>query len=206
MRWPCSRSSTPEIAAGPDCPVEVVALTENHLPRLHEIKGDYLSANCLRVTRTAQGPRVGFSLRPDRLAKPFHSQGLSIARQRDRDEIRGRMGGQALQLVVEDAGQLVALLDAEVEAWRRVLKIWNLLVDEGYRRRGIGAELMDRARAFAMDKHCRAIAAEAQSTNWPALCFYRKMGFEICGVDEHHYTNRDLERKEVALFLYRELG
>ena len=187
------------------CPVEVDTLTENHISRLHEIRADYISHTYVRVSRTDEGAEVGFLLRPDRLTKPFRSQGLSIVGPRDKDEIRCRMGRQAVQLVAEESGRLVALLDAQVESWRRVLKVWNLLVDEAHRRNGIGTELMRRAKEFAHDKRCRAIAVETQATNWPALCFYIKMGFEICGVDDHLYTNRDLERREVALFLYQEL-
>ncbi|HJX38571.1 MAG TPA: GNAT family N-acetyltransferase [Anaerolineae bacterium] len=185
--------------------MEVENLTENHIPRLHEIRADYISHTYVRVSRTDQGAEVGFLLRPERLTKPFRSQGLSIVGPRDRDEIRCRMGRQALQLVAEESGRLVALLDAQVESWRRVLKVWNLLVDEEHRRRGIGTKLMGSAEAFAIEKQCRAISIETQATNWPALSFYLKLGFEVCGVDDHFYTNRDLARKEVALFLYREL-
>jgi ribosomal protein S18 acetylase RimI-like enzyme len=186
--------------------VEFANLTDDHLPRLHEIRADYQSTTYVRVSRAGQGLDVNLSMCQEVLDKPFRSQGMSIIRQKDRDETRGRMGGsQALQLVAEEGGRLIALLDAEVETWRRVLKIWNLLVDEEHRRQGIGTELMRRAEEFAEKRWCRAVALETQATNWPALCFYTKLGFEICGVDDHFYTNRDLERKEVALFLYREL-
>jgi ribosomal protein S18 acetylase RimI-like enzyme len=115
------------------------------------------------------------------------------------------MADRNLQLVVEEDQRLIAFLDAEVEMWRGVLKVWNLLVDEEHRRQGIGTDLMHKAEQFAAQNHCRAISVEAQATNWPALSFYTRMGFRICGVDDHFYTNRDPERKEVALFLYREL-
>lgn len=148
---------------------------------------------------------MAFALRVEHLPTAFRSQGLSIVRRRDREKLKSRMGSESLQLVVEDSGRLIALLDSEVESWRRVLRIWNLLVDKEYRRRGIGTNLMRSAEPFALEKHCRAISVETQATNWPALSFYLKLGFEVCGVDDHQYTNRDLERKEVALFLYREL-
>jgi ribosomal protein S18 acetylase RimI-like enzyme len=186
--------------------MEYTPLREAHLPRLSEIRAEYVSDRCLCLTSAGAGhTEVQFALRAEALDEPFHSQGLSIIRERDRDEIRSRMGSRALQLVVEKDGRLIALLDAEVEGWRRVLKVWNLLVDEQYRGQGLGTKLMQQATEFATQSNCRAISVEAQATNWPALCFYTKLGFQICGVDHHFYTNRDLERKEVALFLYREL-
>jgi ribosomal protein S18 acetylase RimI-like enzyme len=159
------------------------------------------------VNREAsEGPLAnGFILQAEPINPPFRSQGLSIIRAKDRDEIATRMDGHNLQLVVEEGQRLIAFLDAEVETWRGVLKVWNLLVDEEHRRQGIGTNLMDKAEEFATHNQCRAISVEVQTTNWPALSFYSKMGFHICGVDDHFYTNHDLERKEVALFLYREL-
>jgi ribosomal protein S18 acetylase RimI-like enzyme len=157
-------------------------LLEEHIPRLAEIRADYVSDRCARVCRREAGPQVAFALQVEHLPTPFRSQGLSIIRRRDQEEVRDRMGSESLQLVV-----------------------WNLLVDQEYRRQGLGTELMQRADQFGIDRHCRALSVETQATNWPALAFYIKMGFEVCGVDDHYYTNRDLERKEVALFLYREL-
>jgi ribosomal protein S18 acetylase RimI-like enzyme len=187
--------------------MEYETLTEEHLARLGEIRADYVSDRYLRVVKASGDGTLatGYTLQADKLHPPFRSQGLSIVRAKDRDEIAARMAEHNLQLVVEEDGRLIAFLDAEVEQWRGVLKVWNLLVDEERRRRGIGTELMRNAERFGAQNHCRAIAVEAQATNWPAMCFYAKMGFCICGVDDHFYTNRDLERKEVALFLYREL-
>jgi ribosomal protein S18 acetylase RimI-like enzyme len=186
--------------------MEYSPLEEPHLPRLLEIRAEYVSDRHVRVVHArTDGFEASIQLRPEELEEPFRSQGLSIVREKDVDEIRSRMGQQALQLMAEEDGRLIALLDAEVESWRRVLKVWNLLVDEQHRRRGIGTTLLQRATEFATANNCRAISVEAQATNWPALCFYSGLGFQICGVDDHFYTNRDLERKEVALFLYREL-
>lgn len=180
-------------------------LTRNHIARLREIRAEYVSARYLRVIKTGESFEIGFELRAEELEEPFRSQGLTIIRQQDKEEIRSRMDGDTLQLVVEENRRLIGFLDVEIQSWRRVAKVWNLLVDEEYRRQGIGTDLMERAKAFAREKDCRAIVVETQTTNWPALNFYLGTGFQICAVDDHFYTNRDLERKEVALFLYREL-
>jgi len=172
---------------------------------LQEIRAEYVSGKYLRLVKSGDQFEVGFRLQGEELEEPFRSQGLSIIREKDKEEIRSRMDGQALQLVVEEDGRLIGFLDVEIESWRGVGKVWELLVDEEYRRQGIATELMRRAKDFARENDCRAIVVETQTTNWPALNFYLKMGFEICAVDDHFYTNYDLERKEVALFLYHEL-
>ncbi|MBV9281740.1 MAG: GNAT family N-acetyltransferase, partial [Chloroflexi bacterium] len=48
------------------------------------------------------------------------------------------------------------------------------------------------------------IAVETQINNYPAVSFYRKHGFEISGFNDHLYSNDDLARQDVALFLFRE--
>jgi ribosomal protein S18 acetylase RimI-like enzyme len=185
--------------------MECRLMADRDIARLHEIRAEYVSDRCLRVVRTGQSPEISILLQVESLGYTFGSQGLTIVGERDKAETRSRLAGQTLQVVAEDQGRLVALLDAEVESWRRVLKVWNLLVHEEYRRRGIGTRLMRSAEAFALEKHCRAISIETQATNWPALSLYLKLGFEVCGVDDHFYTNRDLAHQEVALFLYRDL-
>jgi ribosomal protein S18 acetylase RimI-like enzyme len=188
-----------------DREMEYKPLAQAHLSRLAEIKADYVSDKYLRVIKTGDGLEVGFALRVEHLEEPFRSHGYGIIREKDKAEIRSRMDANALQLVVEHNGRLVGFLDAEIEPWRNVVKIWDVLVDEEHRRQGIGTELTRRAQEFAAKNNCRALVVETQTTNWPALNFYLKMGFQVCAVDDHFYTNRDLERKEVALFLYREL-
>jgi ribosomal protein S18 acetylase RimI-like enzyme len=185
--------------------MEFKPITSAHIARLQEIRADYISDRYLRLIKTGEGLEVSFALQVEELEEPFRSQGLSIIREKDKNEIRSRMGAQALQLVVEENGRLIGFLDVEIESWRGVAKIWNLLVDKDHRRRGIGMGLMRRAQEFAREKDCRAIAVETQTTNWPALNFYLKIGFQVCAVDDHFYTNHDPERKEVALFLYCEL-
>jgi ribosomal protein S18 acetylase RimI-like enzyme len=49
------------------------------------------------------------------------------------------------------------------------------------------------------------MVAETQTTNVPAICFYRQAGFEFGGIDLSYYTNRDRIDGEVALFMKRKL-
>jgi ribosomal protein S18 acetylase RimI-like enzyme len=105
-------------------------------------------------------------------------------------------------------GFLVAEVDEEVRGyvdmlarpWQRMGWVANLAVDRGYRRQGIGTALMRRARQWARQQGLRVILAEATTKNYPALCFYRKLGFEFCGFNDHYYTNQD-----IALFFVQEL-
>ena len=46
---------------------------------------------------------------------------------------------------------------------------------------------------------------ETQTTNVPAIDFYRSVGFEVGGIDLSYYSNDDVQAGEVALFLKRKL-
>ena len=49
------------------------------------------------------------------------------------------------------------------------------------------------------------IVCETQNYNVPAIEFYRKVGFEIEGIDLSYYSNRDMTEGEVAIFMKRKL-
>lgn len=107
-----------------------------------------------------------------------------------------------------DEGFLVAEVDNEVRGyvdllarpWQRMGWVANLAVGRGYRRQGIGTELMRHARQWARNQGLQVILAEATTKNFPALCFYQKLGFQFCGFNDHYYTNQD-----IALFFVQAL-
>jgi streptothricin acetyltransferase len=100
---------------------------------------------------------------------------------------------------------LVGVVDVKRENWREAGFVWNIAVDRAYRGQGIGYELMKRVIEWGQRKRLRAIVLETQTNNWPACRFYQRFGFQISGIDDHYYTNRDVEKKDVALFWTYEL-
>jgi ribosomal protein S18 acetylase RimI-like enzyme len=78
-------------------------------------------------------------------------------------------------------------------------------VAESYRRMGIGQQLMDRLAERAAPAGLSAMVVETQSTNVPAIRFYRKAGFVLEGIDISYYTNHDYPDGEMAVFLKRRL-
>ena len=107
-----------------------------------------------------------------------------------------------------DEGFLVAELDNQVRGyvdllarpWQKMGWVANVAVDPGYRRQGIGTALLRHARQWARTQGLRVILTEATTKNYPALCFYRKLGFQFCGFNDHYYTNQD-----IALFFVQAL-
>jgi ribosomal protein S18 acetylase RimI-like enzyme len=119
---------------------------------------------------------------------------------------------RSLEQLVEDwqrdEGFLVAEADNEVRGyvdlvtmpWQQMGWVNNMAVDRYYRRRGIGTALVRGARQWAREQGLRQIQAEATTKNYPAICFYRKLGFRFCGYNDHYYQNQD-----IALFFVQAL-
>ena len=182
-------------------------LTSADVPRLAEIDAEFESDRFLHVEKTTQGLEVSWRLVERPLAPPFHSSDYSLDRQQ-RQEVGARLReGDGLYLAVEDSStdKLVALLDLEHERWRDTATIWNIVVDRAYRRHGLGRELMNRAITWACEQSLRAIVLETQTNNMAACRFYQAMGFKLCGLDDHFYSNDDIGAQEVALFWWYEL-
>ena len=60
--------------------------------------------------------------------------------------------------------------------------------------------LLRHARQWAREQGLDMVMAEATTKNYPALCFYQKLGFQFCGFNDHYYPNQD-----IALFFVQML-
>jgi len=99
------------------------------------------------------------------------------------------------------SGKQVGWIELGYEKWNNRMRVWEFLVEQEFRRRGIGILLMEYAVRIAKEKGARALVLETQSCNVPAICFYLRFGFELIGFDVTAYSNEDIEKKEVRLEL-----
>ncbi len=93
----------------------------------------------------------------------------------------------------------VGIIEVAHDRWNNRLRVWQLLVDEGHRRRGVGSALMRKAKRVAKDIGARMIVIETQSCNIGAIEFYKSQGFELIGFDAGAYSNDDVKKGEVRL-------
>jgi ribosomal protein S18 acetylase RimI-like enzyme len=95
----------------------------------------------------------------------------------------------------------VGWIELGFHKWNNRMRVWEFLVEEEFRRRGIGTLLMKHAVKIAKEKGARMLVLETQTCNVPAISFYLKFGFELIGFDSTAYSNEDIEKKEVRLEL-----
>ena len=85
------------------------------------------------------------------------------------------------------------------ELWNRRAMITDFFVDRGFRRRGVGMNMMEHLGRCMAGTAARVLCVETQNVNFPAIAFYRSVGFEVCGFDSTLY---DAPRSaEVAIYL-----
>ena len=98
-----------------------------------------------------------------------------------------------------EGSNLLGFIELSQEDWNNRLRISNILVTEAKRYQGIGKQLMAKAVEVCNTNGNRALVLETQSCNDPAIRFYRACGFTLIGCDLTHYSNEDIDRKEVRL-------
>lgn len=95
----------------------------------------------------------------------------------------------------------VGWIELGYHKWNNRMRVWEILVREEYRKKGIGTLLMEHAVKIAKEKGVRMLVLETQSCNVPAIKFYLKFGFELIGFDSTAYSNEDIQKKEVRFEL-----
>lgn len=112
---------------------------------------------------------------------------------------------EELNIIIEKGNSFGAFINEELagwiicehRTWNNSFYIENILIDEKKRRQGIGIMLIKNAIKEARKLNCRVIELETQNTNYPAIQFYRRMGFNITGLNTRLYNNTE----EIALFM-----
>jgi ribosomal protein S18 acetylase RimI-like enzyme len=107
--------------------------------------------------------------------------------------------------VAVERGRVCGFLATGYEAWNRRLTIRHLYVDPSRRRRGIGRSLLERALQEGEACGADTLWLETTSLNYPGVQAYRRLGFELCGLDTTLYRGTPSEG-ETALFLARPLA
>ena len=176
-------------------------LRADDIPALARINATFTSDTVLEVEKTGAGLEVGWRLVERRLPRPFERGDEYNLRAQDLKEVGARLArDDTLLLVAEAEGRPVAFLDLEALGWNNTGWLWTLYVDLAYRGQGLGRRLFERATRWCARRGLRAIVIETQTNNVPACRFYAHMGCTLAGINEVYYTNRDLDRREVALF------
>jgi len=92
-------------------------------------------------------------------------------------------------LIAEHSGKVVGILIGsyclDIDWEGKIAKIDALIVDEAFRRIGIGRKLFSRLIAMAKKRNCKAIKSRVNIKNLRAQKFHEKLGFERANTYEY---------------------
>lgn len=179
--------------------VDIRPLKQFSSDDLHRLATGYTSDVKYKVMRTESDGHFSLTLELTSLPQPYRKR-YDVAD----DELLmhyQQVAQLGLSFGAYDGSNCVGIVIAEPRSWNRSLWVWELHVDQTYRRRSLGRNLVEalveEGRAYGL----RTLVCETQNTNVPAIRFYRSMGFRIEGLDLSYYSNDDYPDGEVAVFM-----
>lgn len=143
---------------------------------------------------------LSFTLVEEVVTPPLHKQFPSLTEELDHLQAMRHV------VVAESDGRPLGFVAAGFESWNRRAVIWGLYVCAQHRGFGIGRALVKSAEEFAVASGARCLWLETQNINYPAIQFYRNLGFRWCGLDESLFDPDGPAANEVALYFVRELS
>ncbi|MFN3651929.1 MAG: GNAT family N-acetyltransferase [Armatimonadota bacterium] len=111
-----------------------------------------------------------------------------------------------IALVAELDDRVAGYAVVEFSEWNRRLQVSHLYVAPECRGRGVGTALLAKLEWFGRTFGARCLWVETQNVNLPAVEFYLRRGFRLCGLDTSLYDPAEPGSGEVALFLSRDLS
>jgi ribosomal protein S18 acetylase RimI-like enzyme len=103
--------------------------------------------------------------------------------------------------VVAEIDEIIAgFATVKYEEWNNRACLTGIFVRAESKGKGVARALVEAAINFAKTKSARCLWAETQNVNYPAIQFYRKIGFEFCGFDSALYNPADVSADETAFY------
>lgn len=182
--------------------MEIRPLKPTDLDGVREIDTTVESAQYLHIERKGEDLSISWNLSPRPLReKRTHRSALDDEQALALKQIASNLE-EGIALVAEHEGAPVAAAAARHDPAAAVLRLLDLRVDFDFRRQGLASALLFQIVQEARRLEARAVVANANADNFPALQFLAKLGFEPTGLDTHLRSNHDLVKESVVLFWY----
>ncbi|HLX59085.1 MAG TPA: bifunctional aminotransferase class I/II-fold pyridoxal phosphate-dependent enzyme/GNAT family N-acetyltransferase, partial [Ktedonobacteraceae bacterium] len=125
-------------------------------------------------TSAPDQPALAFELREMPMDLPIYKD--LRAYQPTLEAVEARLASVHGGYVALADGQVAGVILLNVEEWRSVARIEDIIVGRQFRRYGIGSLLLNCAADWARNRGCGAILLETQNINYPAIQFYLRNG------------------------------
>jgi ribosomal protein S18 acetylase RimI-like enzyme len=182
---------------------EINSITSVTRDMLKKAVSGYNSLYSYKAHKKETADEIVFSFSRQALEQPFIKKATPL----DADTLRHYqdVAAQGLSYAASRGDEFLGLILAEPQRWNNSLVIREFGVSADCRRTGVGEALMSTVIERVAAEGFRCITCETQTTNFPAISFYKKSGFDIDGVDLFYYTNDDVAQDEIAVFMRKKL-
>ncbi|WP_339252712.1 GNAT family N-acetyltransferase [Sporosarcina sp. FSL W8-0480] len=143
----------------------------------------------IQIDKNANG--WNFSLTEERFAFPFEKE--------IQEEIFEPYKEGSEYYLAKLHDEEAAIMVIQQMEWNNTLLIHDIYVEDRFKKKGIGRSLLDVAKKRATELGVRSIMLETQTSNYPAIQFYLKNGFELIGFNTISYSNEDVKKNEVRI-------
>ena len=181
--------------------IRQLATTDRAL--LERLITGYTSTEAYQVLREETPDFIRFELRLIPLKQPFVKR-YPLDTQMIAQYSELAAAGHAFGAFVDEACVGIAICEPWV--WNSSIYVYEFHIAPDFRRVGIGRALMAEVAAHAQAQGMRCVVCETQTSNAAAIRFYRALGFTLDGTDISLYSNSDLARGEVAVFMKKRIA
>jgi ribosomal protein S18 acetylase RimI-like enzyme len=95
-------------------------------------------------------------------------------------------------LVALAEDKAIGYISLEQNSQLKATRITDLAITMYLRRQKIGSLLIMTAQDWARRHHSQRLILELQPKNYPAIQMANKLGFELCGYNDHYFANLDI--------------
>ena len=173
--------------------IEIRPPTSADIPKLVEIDHDYVSDHVWQMeVQQDSGPkptdlRVEISFRQLKLPRS-----VRVAYPRPNSELSNDWKDRSCLLVAALRGEVVGYASMMLTIAPHTSWMTDLVVMRRLRRQGIGSALVLAGQDWARHRRCDRIVLEMQPKNYPAICMAQKLGYDLCGYNDHYFPNHDI--------------
>ena len=175
--------------------IEIRTARQTDLNLLANLDHNYLTAYVWQMDRDFENERFGVNFHEIRLPRA-----VSVDYPRTLEFLTPENSDQQILLAACLEGEAIAYARLKQNISPRTTWISDLAVSSEIRRQGVASALILASQDWAAEKGQKQVIIEMQSKNFPAICLAQKMGYELCGYNDHYYANQD-----IVLFFVRSL-
>lgn len=95
-------------------------------------------------------------------------------------------------LVALKENEAIGYVSLEQNPLLKATRVTDLAVARRLRRQKIGSFLVMAAQDWARRHDSQRLILEVQPKNYPAIQMAKKLGFELCGYNDHYFANLDI--------------